>query len=45
VAIVGSNGICSGCRVSLTPQRFNEVRQSSQILPCESCGRILYYQP
>jgi len=45
VAIVGANGICSGCRVSLTPQRFNEVRQSSQILPCESCGRILYYQP
>ncbi len=45
VAVVGANGICSGCRVSLTPQRFNEVRQSSQILPCESCGRILYYQP
>jgi len=45
VSIVGANGICSGCRVSLTPQRFNEVRQSSQILPCESCGRILYYQP
>jgi predicted nucleic acid-binding Zn-ribbon protein len=45
VSVVGSNGICSGCRVSLTPQRFNEVRQSSQILPCESCGRILYYQP
>ncbi|HEV8308291.1 MAG TPA: C4-type zinc ribbon domain-containing protein [Methylomirabilota bacterium] len=45
VAIVGQNGMCSGCRISLTPQRFNEVRQSSQILPCESCGRILYYQP
>jgi predicted nucleic acid-binding Zn-ribbon protein len=45
VSVVGANGICSGCRVSLTPQRFNEVRQSSQILPCESCGRILYYQP
>ena len=45
VALVGANGICSGCRVTLTPQRFQEVRQSSQILPCESCGRILYYQP
>lgn len=45
VALVGTNGICSGCRVSLTPQRFQEVRQSSQILTCESCGRILYYQP
>ena len=45
VALVGSNGICSGCRVTLTPQRFNEVRQSSQILVCEICGRFLYYQP
>jgi predicted nucleic acid-binding Zn-ribbon protein len=45
VALVGSNGICSGCRVSLTPQRFNEVRQSSQIHVCENCGRFLYYQP
>ena len=44
VALVGSNGICSGCRVTLTPQRFNEVRQSSLILLCESCGRFLYYQ-
>ena len=45
VALVGANGICSGCRVTLTPQRFNEVRQSSQVLTCESCGRILYHQP
>jgi predicted nucleic acid-binding Zn-ribbon protein len=44
VAVVGSNGICGGCRLSLTPQRFNELRQSSQILTCEGCGRILYYQ-
>jgi len=45
VALVGTNRICAGCRVTLTPQRFQEVRQSSQILPCESCGRFLYYQP
>jgi len=45
VALVGSNGICSGCRVTLTPQRFNEVRQSSKILVCENCGRFLYYHP
>ena len=45
VALVGSNGLCSGCRVTLTPQRFNEARQSSQILLCENCGRFLYYQP
>ena len=45
VALVGGNGICGGCRVTLTPQRFNEVRQSSQIMACENCGRFLYYQP
>ncbi len=45
VAVVGSNAICTGCRLALTPQRFAELRQSSQILTCESCGRILYYQP
>ena len=45
VALVGSNGICSGCRMTLTPQRFNEARQSSLILLCENCGRFLYYQP
>jgi uncharacterized protein len=45
VAVVGANGICTGCRLSLTPQRFNELRQSSLILTCEGCGRILFYQP
>jgi hypothetical protein len=45
VAVVGATGICAGCRVALTPQRFQEVRQSTQIFTCESCGRFLYYQP
>jgi len=45
VAVVGANGICTGCRLSLTPQRFNELRQSTLILTCENCGRILYYRP
>jgi uncharacterized protein len=45
VAVVGANAICAGCRVSITPQRFQEVRNSNQIQTCESCGRILVYQP
>jgi len=44
VAIIGQSGICSGCRVTVTPQRFQELRLANQILPCESCGRILCYQ-
>ena len=37
------NGSCEGCHVALTPQLYNEVRRSEEILTCERCGRILYY--
>jgi predicted nucleic acid-binding Zn-ribbon protein len=37
------NGSCSGCHVKLRPQYYNEVRNSSQLMLCESCGRILHY--
>ncbi|MFQ5828390.1 MAG: zinc ribbon domain-containing protein [Candidatus Methylomirabilia bacterium] len=38
-------GICGGCRVSLTPQIFQEVRQQATLHTCESCGRYLYWLP
>jgi predicted nucleic acid-binding Zn-ribbon protein len=38
-------GICGGCRVALTPQRFQEVRQQSSLHTCESCGRYQYWLP
>jgi predicted nucleic acid-binding Zn-ribbon protein len=37
--------ICGGCRVSLTPQRFHEVRQQASLFTCESCGRYQYWLP
>jgi predicted nucleic acid-binding Zn-ribbon protein len=37
------NGSCEGCHVALTPQLYNEVRRSEEILACERCGRILYW--
>ena len=37
------DGSCGGCHVLLRPQAYNEVRSSSEIRTCESCGRILYY--
>ena len=37
--------ICAGCHLSLTPQCFQEVRQNLGIIPCERCGRILYWVP
>ena len=35
---------CTGCSVKLRPQTFNEVR-SGKMIYCDSCQRILYYDP
>ena len=35
---------CMGCQVMLRPQTYNEVR-SGQIIVCESCQRVLYFDP
>ncbi|MGH9510558.1 MAG: zinc ribbon domain-containing protein [Terriglobales bacterium] len=35
---------CMGCQVMLRPQTYNEVR-SGQIVFCESCQRILHFDP
>ena len=34
---------CGGCRMTVTPQRLQELRAQSALLPCESCGRYLYW--
>jgi predicted nucleic acid-binding Zn-ribbon protein len=36
---------CSACQVILRPQVFNEVRSGENTIVCESCQRILYYNP
>ena len=35
---------CPGCQTMLRPQTYNEVR-SGQTIVCESCQRILYFDP
>jgi predicted nucleic acid-binding Zn-ribbon protein len=37
--------LCAGCRMTVTPQRIQELRQQSALIPCESCGRFLYWMP
>jgi predicted nucleic acid-binding Zn-ribbon protein len=34
---------CGGCRMTVTPQRLQELRAQTGLLPCESCGRYLYW--
>jgi predicted nucleic acid-binding Zn-ribbon protein len=37
--------ICMACHVMLRPQVYNEVRAGEKLLSCDSCGRILYFEP
>ncbi|OFW06946.1 MAG: hypothetical protein A3I61_02865 [Acidobacteria bacterium RIFCSPLOWO2_02_FULL_68_18] len=39
------DGACSVCHVRLRPVVFQQVRQNDAIIQCESCRRILYYEP
>jgi predicted nucleic acid-binding Zn-ribbon protein len=36
---------CMGCQVMLRPQTYNEVKNGEKIMVCESCQRIVYYNP
>ena len=36
---------CGVCQVMLRPQVYNDVRTNEQILVCDSCHRILWYNP
>lgn len=39
------DGHCSVCHVRLRPKLVQDIRQHNVIMQCDSCQRILYYQP
>lgn len=39
------DGRCKACHMALRLQFFQDLKKSEQIMTCESCGRILYYNP
>ena len=40
-----TDGRCAACQMRLRPQYFQELRHADKLYFCESCGRILYYNP
>jgi uncharacterized protein len=43
VLVVG--GSCSACHVKVRPAAMQQLKQGREIVYCDSCKRILYYQP
>jgi predicted nucleic acid-binding Zn-ribbon protein len=39
------DGRCTACHIALRPQFFQDLKRGEKILSCESCQRILYYNP
>ena len=37
------DGRCGGCRLTLRPQFFQEVKFATQLYNCENCERFLFY--
>jgi len=38
-------GRCTGCNMALRLQYFQDLKRGDEILTCESCQRLLYYNP
>jgi predicted nucleic acid-binding Zn-ribbon protein len=46
IAVVEArNGLCTLCNVRLRPQVFNQILLNTELIQCDSCKRILYYDP
>jgi uncharacterized protein len=39
------DGRCSACQMALRPQFFQDLKRGDEVMYCESCARIVYYNP
>jgi len=39
------NGNCGGCHLHIPPQLVHNAKHGDELISCEYCGRILYWQP
>jgi predicted nucleic acid-binding Zn-ribbon protein len=39
------DGMCQACHVRMRVQIWVEVKKNDQLFQCESCSRVLYYEP
>src|SRR6185295_8208041 len=39
------NGACTACYMALRPQVMADVRRGAEVITCDNCNRILYYEP
>jgi predicted nucleic acid-binding Zn-ribbon protein len=39
----GTDGKCSACNIMLRPQFYQDLKKGENLMVCESCGRLLFY--
>ncbi len=39
------SGRCTACQIVLRPQFFQDLKRGDDLMFCESCGRIVFYNP
>ncbi|KUJ96815.1 MAG: hypothetical protein XD41_0175 [Desulfonauticus sp. 38_4375] len=44
VVVAVSNGVCTGCYISVPPQTYVELQKGEQILNCPNCQRLIYWE-
>ena len=37
--------MCEACHVRMRLQIWVEIKKNERVFQCESCGRVLYYEP